>query len=473
MGLLQRIVAGALIVGGYAGGAVAQEKPVAFVGGRVIPISGPEIENGVVVVHRGKVVGVGAADGVAIPADAERIDIKGGVVMPGLVDTHSHIGGIAGADGSAPIQPEVRVRDSINVFDPGFRRALAGGLTMLNVMPGSGHVLSGQTIYLKLRRGAGDATRIDEFFMYPPGKGPGESAPMGGIKLANGTNPIGKPPFPGTRAKSAALMRERFIKAQEYRQKVEAAKRDNTPEKAPPRDLGLEALCEALDGTRIVHHHTHRADDIITVLRMQEEFGFRVVLQHVSEAWKVADDIAKAQRDSNGKVLGCSVIVIDAPGGKLEAAELSWETGGVLEAAGVSTCFHTDDWITDSRVFLRSGAMAVRAGMSRGAALAAMTIEGAKMLDLGDRVGSLEVGKDADVIVLSGDPFSVYTKVRQTWVEGRKVFDRDDPADRLWAVGGFGAGDPQRPYMCCVDGAGVGGGWMWRSHSGANAGGGE
>jgi imidazolonepropionase-like amidohydrolase len=276
--------------------------------------------------------------------------------------------------------------------------------------------------------------------------------------MANGTNSIGAPPFPGTRAKSAALVRERFIQAQEYKAKAAKAAADGTPDKAPPRDLGLEALGEVLDGTRLVQHHTHRADDIMTVLRLRREFGFRVVLHHVSEAWKVADELGKAQRESAGKFLGCSVIVVDSPGGKLEAAEMSWATGGILEKAGVRVAFHTDDWITDSRLFLRSGAMAVRAGMSRAGALRALTLSGAEMLDLAGRVGSIEPGKDADLIVLSGDPFSVYTRVEQTWVEGRKVFDLSDPTDRLWADGGYGAGNPQRPYLCCVDGAGVGGG---------------
>jgi imidazolonepropionase-like amidohydrolase len=192
----------------------------------------------------------------------------------------------------------------------------------------------------------------------------------------------------------------------------------------------------------VVHHHTHRHDDILTVLRLAQEFGFRVVLHHVSEGWKVADEIARAGAP-------CSIIVVDSPGGKLEARDLSWQTGAVLEKAGVKVAFHTDDWITDSRLFLRSAGLAVRAGMSREAALRGLTLEAAHMLDLGDRTGSLEVGKDADFAVLSGDPLSVYTAVLETWVEGQKVFDRSDPADRLWALGGFGAGNDERSLDCC------------------------
>jgi len=411
---------------------LAQEKPVAITGATILPISGPAIENGVLIVHQGKIVSVGAAGG-ALPQDATVIDAKGKIIMPGLVDTHSHIGGVGGADGSAPIQPDVRVADSINVLDSGFRRAQAGGITTMNIMPGSGHLLSGQTIYAKPR---GGKTVDDLAIVDADGKA------MGGIKMANGTNPLGSPPFSGTRGKSAALVRERFIKAQEYKAKLEAAA--TKPDEKPDRDIGLEALVEVLDGKRIVHHHTHRADDIMTVLRLKEEFGFRVVLHHVSEAWKVADEIAAAE-------VGCSMIIVDAPGGKLEAAELTFNTAPILEKAGVLTAFHTDDWITDSRLFFRMAALGVRAGMSREAALKALTINGAKMLDLENRVGTLEAGKDADFIILSGDPLSVYTKVEQTWIEGTKVFDRSDPKDRLYATGGFGAGHDQAPYFCCYD----------------------
>jgi imidazolonepropionase-like amidohydrolase len=265
------------------------------------------------------------------------------------------------------------------------------------------------------------------------------------MKMANGTNSRGEPPFPGTRGKSAALVREAFVAALEYRRKLEAAGDD--PAKRPPRDLGAEALLEVLDGERVVHHHTHRHDDVLTVLRLREEFGFRVVLQHVSEAWKVADEIAAAG-------VPASIIAIDSPGGKLEARHVSLENGRALEEAGALVGFHTDDWITDSRLFLRSAGLAVRAGMSRTAALYGMTMAGARMLDLEDRVGTLEAGKDADFIVLSGDPLSVYTRVLETWVEGEKVFDVSREEDRLIAVGGWGAGEPRHVELACAHGAG-------------------
>jgi imidazolonepropionase-like amidohydrolase len=322
------------------------------------------------------------------------------------------------------------VLDSIDVLDPSLTRARAGGITTVNVMPGSGHLLSGQTIYLKLRRGHA----IEDLAIRNA-----DGTIAGGIKMANGTNSRRDPPFPGTRAKSAALVRERYLAAQEYRRKLA----DPDPTKRPERDLGMEALLEALDGKRIVHHHTHRHDDVLTVLRLREEFGLRVVLHHVSDGWKVANEIAKAG-------VPCSLIVIDSPGGKLEARDMRWETARILSAAGVEVAFHTDDWITDSRLFLRSAALAVRAGLTPDKALAGLTIAGAHMLDLGARVGSLEAGKDADFVVLDGDPFSVYTHVQETWIEGQKVFDRSVPEDHLIAVGGYGAGS-SRVTRCCEE----------------------
>ncbi|MCC7011002.1 MAG: amidohydrolase family protein [Planctomycetes bacterium] len=412
----------------------AQDKPLAFVGARVLPIASAPIEDGVLVVQRGRIEAVGARASVALPVDAVVIDVKGKVLMPGLVDTHSHVGGGWGADGSAPIQPGVRMLDAVDCRDAGLQRAQAGGITTLNIMSGSGHLMSGQTIYVK-NRDVGDIEQMCYRFV--------DGAPMGGMKMANGTNSQQDPPFPGTRGKSAALVRESFVAAQEYQRKLEAAAGDAS--KLPPRDLALEGLLEVLSGKRVVHHHTHRHDDILTVLRLSNEFGFRVVLHHVSEAWKVADEIASEQ-------VPCSLIVIDTPGGKLEAMDFDARSAAELEKRGAASlvAFHTDDWITDSRLFLRSAALAVRAGLSRDTALAALTVNPARMLDLSDKIGTLERGKDADFIVLSGDPLSVWTHVEATWVAGEKVFDRANEKDRLWADGGWGAGQDRVGGLCCL-----------------------
>jgi imidazolonepropionase-like amidohydrolase len=424
-------------------GLIAATSPSAtlFTGGTIIPVTAQDIPDGHLFVQDGRIVSIGPAGAFKPPTDIQytTVDLAGGMLMPGLICTHSHIGGWGGGDGSSPIQPETRILDAIDVQDPGFRRAVAGGLTTLNIMPGSGHLCSGQTVYVKLR----EADTIDDRLIHTA-----DGRIAGGLKMANGTNPQKGPPFPGTRGKSAALIRQRLIETQEYMDTLNRAGDD--ADKRPPRDLALETLAQVLDGTRVVHHHTHRHDDIMTVLRLADEFGFRVVLHHVSDGWKIADEIAAAG-------VPCSIIVVDSPGGKQEAIDIDFKTGKVLADAGVQIAYHTDDWITDSRYFLRSPALGMRAGLDRTTALRSVTINAADMLDLGDRTGSLEVSKDADLVWLDGDPFSNFTNIQGTWVEGTRVFDRTNKEDLLFAQGGWGAGNAERPYMCCEEHArGVG-----------------
>jgi len=398
----------------------AQETPIAYSGGKIYTATGPIIETGIMVIHNGKISAIGATGDVHIPKDAKIIDMRGKVILPGLVDTHSHIGIDWGFDSDSPTHPDIRMLDAINPMHDTFNRARAGGITTVNIMNGSGHLMSGQTVYLKTRK----VNSVEKMlFCKDPLTGI-----CGGMKMANGTNSIGKKPFPATRGKSAAMVRELFYKAIDYKKKVNAAK--GNPQKMPAFDIGLNAVVEVLDGKRIVHFHTHRADDILTILRLKKEFGFKVVLHHISEGWKVADEIAKAQ-------VPCSIIIIDSPGGKLEAVDLRFETAKILRDAGVSVAIHTDDLITDSRLFLRTAALAMRAGLSEDDAIKSLTIEGAKMLGLDKKVGSLEKGKDADFIILNGYPFSIYTHVEQTWIDGKKVFDRSNKKDHEFAVGGY------------------------------------
>lgn len=412
----------ALAVAGlaFAGPVQAQDQPHVFQNATLYPISSEPIDEGALVVQDGVIREVGAAGAIEVPENAVEHNLQGKVLMPGLVDSHSHIGQVSGGDESAALHPDVRTLDGINVQHPSLNRARAGGITTVHVMSGSGHLMSGQTTYLKLREGDAieELTACDDRSLEA----------CGGMKMANGTNPQREAgSFPETRARAAAMVRSQFVEAREYRRKKDEAE---SSEEAPNRDLRLEGLLEVLDGERRVHFHTHRHDDVLTVLRLQEEFGFDVVLHHVSEGWKVADEIADAD-------VPASIIVLDAPGGKHEAAEIAYRTGGVLEEAGVDVAYHTDDPITDSRLFLRSPALGVRAGMSREAALESVTLAGARMLGLDDEIGSLDEGKDADFIVLSGDPLSVYSKVEETWVEGQRVFDRSDPEDRKFATGGY------------------------------------
>ncbi len=411
---------------------VAQAQPVphAFVGATLYPVATAPIEAGVIVVEGGEVIAIGPADQVAIPEGAQIIDVAGKVILPGLVDPHSHIGGGGLNERSGPAQPQVSAIDSIDATHVSVQLAQAGGLTTANVMPGSGNLIGGQTAYVKLR----DVVTVDEMLICADRR----AASCGGLKMANGTNPQGPGAYPRTRMGAAAQQRQQLIDAREAlpdpppeprRRRRRGA--DDEPPDEPVTDLGQLALSQVLSGQRTVHFHTHRADDIVTILELQSELGLDVVLHHVSEAWKVAERIAVSG-------VAVSLIVIDSPGGKEEAVEFRAENAAILESLGVDVSLHTDDPITDSRLFLRSAGLAVRAGMSEAGALRALTLSGAEQLGLAGRIGSLEVGKDADLVVLSGHPLSVYTQVEQTWVEGVRVFDRSDPMDARYATGGYG-----------------------------------
>lgn len=412
-------------------GAARADGTVVLTGAELVTVSGERIPNGRIVIADEKIAALGPAASIPAPAGAELRDVSGKLIIPGLVDTHSHLGVYAlprvpanadGNEASGPVQSALRAQDGLWPGDPGIRMALAGGVTTANVMPGSGNPVGGQTLYVKLRGRTVDEMAIDD------------PATVGGLKLAAGENPkrggAEGNRAPRTRMAVAALQRDLFVRAQEYRLERAAA----TETEPVPLDLELEPVVEALEKKRTVHFHCHRADDIATALRLRQEFGFDLVLQHVTEGFAVADEIARAG-------VPASIIVLDSPGGKPEARALDFANGAALERAGVRVAIHSDDPITHSRLLLRSAAFAVRGGMSRDAALRAVTLEAARMLRLERRIGSLEVGKDADLVVLSGDPFSVYTHVLETWIEGERVFDRARPEDRRYAVGGFAAAE--------------------------------
>ena len=419
--------------------------PVAIVGAEIRTVSNGTIEDGVMLIEGGTITQVGTRDTVSVPPDAEVHDHSGHLVIPGLVDTHSHVGVYPrpsvpahsdGNDLAKPVQPQLRAIDAIWQDDPGIRMATAGGVTTANIMPGSGSVVSGQTAYVKLR-----GNSIEEMLVANAGAESGvDDDVKGGMKMANGENPkrrgAAKGQAPASRMGIAALQRDLFVRAQAYQKKWAShlAKVSSGEEtEAPDRDLELEPVVQILEGRRTVHHHTHRSDDILTVLRLQREFGFDLVLQHATEAWRVADKIARAG-------VPVSIIMLDSPGGKLEASRYRLDYGAILERAGVLVAIHTDDFVTPSRLFLRSGGLAVRGGMSEESALRALTLNPARMMKLDRRIGSLEGGKDADFVILSGAPFSVYTHVLETWIEGEPVFDRNDPTQRFYATGGYALG---------------------------------
>lgn len=419
-------------------------QPVVYRGARIHTVAGPVIEDGSLIIDEGRIADVGPSDKVAVPAGAKVIDVNGKVIIPGLVDSHSHLGVYsrpavsANSDGNErtdPVTSVVRALDSLNPFDPGIRMANAGGITTANIMPGSANVIGGQTIYVKLRGHSPEQMWFESPHV------------LGGLKMANGENPKraygGRSKAPSTRMKVAALQRAELIKAQEYlakwqrfREKVTEfdakksdAKKEDVPT-PPERNIALEPLVDVLLKKRTVHFHTHRADDILTVLRLKKEFGFDLVIQHGTESYKILDEIAKAG-------VPVSLTIPDSPGGKAEVVGFIEECAAELTKAGIKVHVNTDDPVTESRFLLRTAAITVRGGLSPDEALKTITINPAQALKLDERVGSLEKGKDADFVVLSGEPFSVYSRVLETYIDGKRVFSLDNDSDRSFQTGGF------------------------------------
>ena len=395
-------------------GPYREDDVLAIVGGTVLTMAGETIQNGTVVVRDGRIAAVGRR--VRPPRDAHVIDAAGRYVTPGIIDAHSHIAAEGGInEGSLAVTSMVRVADVVDPTDIGIYRALAGGVTTVNVLHGSANPIGGQNQVLKLRWGQdADGMRFDGA---PPG-----------IKFALGENPkrsrsFGQGPrrYPATRMGVLDVIRQAFTEAAEYQaawarhREAEAAGERSRP---PARDLELEALVEILEGRRLVHAHSYRADEILQLLRLAEELGFRIAtLQHVLEGYRVADEIA-----AHGA--GASTFS-DWWAYKVEAYEAIPYNAALMTDRGVLVSINSDD-AEEMRHLNHEAAKAVKwGGLSDEQALALVTINPAKQLRIDDRVGSIEVGKDADLVIYDGHPLSSYAVVQTTLVDGKVYFDRE------------------------------------------------
>jgi imidazolonepropionase-like amidohydrolase len=384
---------------------------------------GPDgrLEGADLLVRDGKIAAIGR--GLRAPSGAEVVDAAGRHVTPGLIDCHSHTAGRGGLnEGSENITAEVRIKDVIDPGDIDIYRQLAGGLTAAHVLHGSANSIGGQDAVIKLRW---NATR-DDLIM--------DGVPEG-IKFALGENPkrsnfrnLPIPQrYPNTRMGVNESIRKVFRQALDYRREWEsyraASPKDRQHREPPRRDLRLEAILEILEGKRLIHSHSYRQDEILALLRLAEDFGVRIAtFQHVLEGYKVADELA-----AHGA--GASTFS-DWWAYKLEAYDAIPYNGALMHDRGVLVTFNSDSSELARRMNLEA-AKAVKYGdVDEQAALGFVTLNAAKQLGIDDRIGSLEKGKDADFVIWSGDPLSVYSVVEQTWVEGVREFDRK--ADLRW-----------------------------------------
>lgn len=376
--------------------------------GNVMTMAGPAFV-GDVAIENGKIVAVGQS---LSYSDAEVRDVTGMTVMPGIVDPHCHIGmwedamGFEGADGNEctnPITPELRAIDAINPYDRCFEEAAAGGVTTCVTGPGSANVIGGQFVAIKTY---GDS--VDDMVLRFPVA----------VKAAFGENPKrvynGKNQTPSTRMATAALMRKALVEAQEYNEKLEKGKAD--PEKMPERNLGKEILARVIRRELPMKIHAHRADDILTAIRICREFKLRYTLDHCTEGYLITDKLKEAlSEDCEGIIVG--PLLTDRS--KIELKNLSFKAPKVLEQAGIEYAMMTDHPVTPEQYLPICTAVAVREGASEEGALKAITINAAKITGIADRVGSIEVGKDADIAVFSGHPFDFRSRCVLTLVNGK------------------------------------------------------
>jgi imidazolonepropionase-like amidohydrolase len=388
------------------------ETSIAITGGYVVPIDGSPVDGGTVLLRDGKIAAV-EGPGFAVPDGYDVVDATGKWVLPGFVEAHAHVGvheeaeGWAGDDTNEmtnPVTAQVRALDAINPADLGFRDAIIGGVLSVNVNPGSGNPIGGQTVALKCW-----GRTVDQMLLREPA----------GLKSALGENPKrvygDRKEMPSTRLGTAAVIRAAFVDALNYEQKL-----NNTSAEQPvvARDLKLEALLRVLHKEIPWRQHCHRADDIATAMRIAREFGYNLVIDHGTEAHLLADQIAEA---------GIPVIIgpLFTSRAKIELRNRSIANPGRLAAAGVEISLTTDHPVVPINFLIHQATLAVKEGLDREVALRSVTINPARVIGCDDRVGSLTPGKDADVVIWSGDPLDVMSRAEIAYLNGREIYRYD------------------------------------------------
>jgi imidazolonepropionase-like amidohydrolase len=389
----------------------------------ILTAAGPLIRNGAILLQNGRIAAVGAT--VDAPADAIVIDGTGKYVTPGIIDDHSHLGVYAapgveansdGNEATNPSTPYVWAEHSVWPQDPQFPRNLAGGVTTLQVLPGSANLIGGRSVVLKVV-----PSRTVQAMKFPGAKY--------GLKMACGENPKGvyRSRGPSTRMGNVAGYRAAWIAAEAYRRKWDKWNADHKGD-PPQRDLGNETLAEVLRGNILVHNHCYRADEMAQMIDIAHEFGYKIrSFHHGVEAYKIADLLAKEGIAAS--------IWADWGSFKMEALDAVKGNMALVDHAGARVIVHSDD-PSGSQRLNQEAAKGMEAGaeiglpVSEEQAIKWLTLNPAWALGLDDKIGSLVAGKDADVVLWSGDPFSVYTRAEKVWIDGAMLYDRSDPSEQ-------------------------------------------
>jgi imidazolonepropionase-like amidohydrolase len=380
----------------------------------ILTVSHGTLPNSDILLRRGKIAAIG--QNLKASADARVIDATGKFVMPGIIDCHSHSMLDAVNELTLSVTSMVRTRDVLNPNDPDLYRELAGGTTTLNLLHGSGNAIGGLNTVVKIKYGR----PVEEFIF--PGAPPGIKFALGeNPKRSNLQIPTQSRRYPATRMGVEEIIREAFTRARDYKftwDDYRAAQKRGEKNLIPPRrDLQLEPLVEVLEGKRFVHSHCYRADEILMLIRVAEEFGFKVrTFQHALEAYKVAKEIARHGAGAS--------IFVDFWGYKIEAYDAIPYNAVILTRAGVNVSINSDSDERARRLNIEAAKTMKYGEMTEEEALKTITMNPAWQLGIQDRVGSLDVGKDADVVIWNGHPLSVYSRVETTFVDGEIFFDR-------------------------------------------------
>ncbi|GAB6171098.1 amidohydrolase [Paradesulfitobacterium aromaticivorans] len=384
----------------------SQPSKVFIHNGRIKTMAGAEFLGSILI--EGKIIKA-LGENLPVPPDAEVIEAEGRPVLPGFIDAHCHVGigeeiyheGDDINEMTEPVTPELRAIDGINPEDEGFRDARLGGVTTVFTGPGSANVIGGTGVVMKT---AGKI--MDKMIVREPA----------GLKVAFGENPKvvygEQKKMPMTRMGTAALLRQALVDAQTYQEKLEQG--DSDPDKKPERDLGLENLVRVLKREIPLRAHAHRADDIMTAIRIAREFKVDLVLDHCTEGHKIAEELAEYGYPA---VVGPSLI----NRAKVELKDKTFRTPGALARAGVKVALMTDHSVTPIEQLPLCAGLAVKEGMEEEDALQAITIKAAEILGVAERVGSLEVGKDADIVVWSDAPLLLKAKPLYVIINGEII----------------------------------------------------
>jgi len=392
----------------YGRASIPEQPAVVLVRNATVWTQGPQgrMENADLLVRAGKIVQVGK--GLVAPRGAVVIDATGKHVTPGLIDPHSHTGVTSVNESGFAIVPEVRMGDVLTHNSIWMYRQLAGGLTMQMVKHGSANPIGGENVYVKNRWGM---LPDEQRFENPPRT----------VKFALGENPKRSPNrYPNTRMGVQEIIRDHFLAARDYEKEWKAWEASDKKGIPPRRDLRMEAILDILNQKLLVSSHGYRADEFLALVRLAEEFGFRIqTLQHGVEAYKIATELKNA---------GVAAVVWSDWGAfKLESYDATSYNARLLMEAGVVTSLHSDDAEISTRMNWEAGKL-LRSGVEEVQALSTVTNQAARAIAIDNRVGSLEAGKDADFVIWSGNPLSQFTRAEQTWVDGRKYFSLEEDA---------------------------------------------